>query len=252
MDTITALTAVHGTAAKVFHADGRVEPYSTGKFFTYATHPVDGLVSLAAVLTRIEPEPRTVIIRGHPTPAAEGRALVRRIKNPQDGDPAFFGGAPRRWIMVDIDGLACPDDMSPTGPEALAYAVRQLPPEFHDASFFYQWSSSAGLKGAVIKVHLFFCLDRPVPDHELREWAEAWNREHSPVGKLIDPALFDPIQAHYVAPPRFVGRPDPVPVRSGLVRKDRDEVAIRLLRRNGSATGTGSTLALRVERDRDE
>src|SRR4051812_28907271 len=205
MDTITALTAVHGTAAKVFHADGRVEPYSTGKFFTYATHPVDGLASLAAVLMRLEGEPRTVIVRGHPTPAAE----------------------------------------------ALAYAVRQLPPEFHDASFFYQWSSSAGLKGAVIKVHLFFWLDRPVPDHELREWAEAWNREHSPVGKLIDPALFDPIQAHYIARPRFVGRADPLPVRSGLVQKDRDEVAIRLLRREGTRAGDGPRLHA-VERDRDE
>src|SRR3954470_805181 len=86
MDTITALTAVHGTAAKVFHADGRVEPYSTGKFFTYATHPVDGLASLAAVLTRLEGEPRTVIIRGHPTPAAEGRRprVLRRRAAPVD------------------------------------------------------------------------------------------------------------------------------------------------------------------------
>ena len=85
----------------------------------------------------------------------------------------------------------------------------------------------------------------------MREWAEAWNPEHSPVGKLIDPALLDPIQAHYIARPRFVGLTDPLVVRSGIVRKARNEVPIRLLRRSGSTPSPANGMRREGEADRD-
>ena len=46
--------------------------------------------------------------------------------------------------------------------------------------------------------------------------------------KLIDPALFNDVQAHFTAAPVFEGLVDPFSVRSGLVRKEVDEVALKL------------------------
>lgn len=128
--------------------------------------------------------------------------------------------------MIDIDALPCPAGIDPVSPEAREHVIAQLPPEFHRASYFYQWSSKAGLKPELIKLHVWFWLDRPIADEELKLWAQAWNAH---VGfTLVDPALYDPVQAHYVASPQFIGLEDPVLVRSGLVRKAQDVVALRL------------------------
>jgi hypothetical protein len=198
--------------------------------FTSTEHPVASIDQLASVLRAIEPDPYSLVIRGAPTEAAlmaasAGRP-VRRSKNPLDGEPGYFAARARHYLMIDIDDLLCPNGIDPVSLEALEHAIAQLPPEFHQASYFYQWSSKAGLKPGLIKLHVWFWLDRPIADEEVKLWANAWNAH---VGfTLIDPALYDPVQAHYVASPRFFGVEDPVLVRSGLVRKAQDAVALQL------------------------
>jgi hypothetical protein len=72
----------------------------------------------------------------------------------------------------------------------------------------------------VLKCHLWFWLDRPISDADLKLIAN-----HQ--GWKCDKALLSPVQVHYTAAPVFTNCPDPLDgVRSGLVIKDRVSVDI--------------------------
>jgi hypothetical protein len=82
--------------------------------------------------------------------------------------------------MLDLDGAPLPPGMSVVAePEAcVTWAVEHLlPPEFGDASFVYQLSSSAGLtkKDSELNVHLWFYTEQTPTNEELRNWARWWN-----------------------------------------------------------------------------
>src|SRR3989442_2673136 len=87
-----------------------------------------------------------------------------------------------------------------------------LPTEFHQASYHWHLSSSAGITHpSIVSLHLWYWLDRPVPDALLKAWALRWNAKAGT--KLIDPALFNDVQPHYTAAPTFAGLIDPFPER---------------------------------------
>ena len=106
-----------------------------------------------------------------------------------------------------------------------------MPEEFRDASCWWQWSSSQGVPARLgeappdaLRLHLWFWLDRAVPDEDLRRWANTRKAEGLPV----DAALFNPVQPHYTARPLFDGLSDPLPRRSGFREGLVDEVALVL------------------------
>ncbi|MDA9954562.1 hypothetical protein N9D61_09710 [Planktomarina sp.] len=70
--------------------------------------------------------------------------------------------------MIDIDSLAWNRDIIDQQ-AMLSYAIQQLPVEFQPADFCYHFSSSMGIK-AGINVHLWFWLDRPCSDNEMKAW----------------------------------------------------------------------------------
>ena len=112
--------------------------------------------------------------------------------------------------------------MDPTGPEALAYVVDHLPPEFRGVSFVYQWSNRAGFYGRKIKVHIWVWLTEPRTDEELRRWARTT--------KLVDFQLYKAVQPHYVADPILPeGVVAPlVGPRTGMILGERDAVELRM------------------------
>jgi hypothetical protein len=64
-----------------------------------------------------------------------------------------------------------------------------------------------GIK-AGIRLHLWFGLERPCSDDKMKAWLS---------GCPVDLRLFNPIQIHLTANPRFIdGAADPYPNRSGL------------------------------------
>jgi hypothetical protein len=89
----------------------------------------------------------------------------------------------------------------------LTYAIQQLPAELQSADCWHHFSSSMGIKSG-INVHLWFWLDRPCSDNELKTWLS---------GYPADDRMFNPIQIHLTANPQFGdGAVDPYPNRSGL------------------------------------
>ena len=229
-DAFTILKSIAGTASKRFEAqpDGTiaVKGFNAGRHCYVFNAPVSGISSLSAMLKMVEARRDCMVIRGAARPDLD-------LDRPQLRRKTHFQTPPagRSWILIDVDKVPLPPGLSLQRDVAAVceHLVGRLPAEFHQASYHWQLSSSAGITdSSVVSLHLWFWLDRPVTDTQLKAWSTYWNAE---VGiKLIDPALFNDVQAHFTAAPVFVGLDDPFPVRSGLVRKAIDEVALKLPR----------------------
>jgi hypothetical protein len=233
-DALTVLKTAPGLfASKQIIARAGAEPeirgYNAGKWFHAYDWSVSSIAGLSSALTTLETMPNCFVIRGAPSQGLDCTQCQRRNKTnfqtPSCG---------RRWALIDVDKLPLPDGLH-LGDGAVAvceHLITLLPPEFHQASYHWQLSSSAGVRDASdVSMHLWFWLDRPIPDADLKVWSSTWNLANKGrvAGKpIIDPRLFNDVQAHYTAAPTFVGMADPFPVRSGLVHKAVHEVTITL------------------------
>ncbi len=222
-DRITVLEAEDGFAtAKTISLDG-ARSYSAGENFFVHEVPVSSIRDLSDVLSAIaNPSLKMLVIRGELRP--EGRfvldtpgAAVKRRKT-------VFQERPRRWICLDFDGVDVGEiiDLALDPERAVRLVIElHLPEYFLSASCHWQLSSRAGLDGPsqLVKLHLWFWLDRAVSDDELAAWAESCAPE-------VDASLFRCVQVHYVSNPLFVGVVDPISRRFGLLEGSRDEVSI--------------------------
>jgi putative DNA primase/helicase len=234
-DTLTVLRSVSGKhAAKTFtrKRDGKItnRGYGAEMFFSVEAIPVSDITTLADALERLAAEKYAFVIRGEAVSGIDRAHTLRRaLPDEKNGLPATFIEKPRHWLLVDVDHLPMPAATDPKAdPEdAVEYVLGKLPPELHDASCWWQWSSSQSVfpDADSLSLHLWFWSLDPLGDAELSRWAVAAN---SRAGfKLIDPALYRAVQAHYVAKPSFEGLDDPLPRRSG--RRDGLESTVTLL-----------------------
>ena len=224
-----------GRAAKQFILDEAgtptLIPYRAGKRFMPRIVSVNSFDDMATALENLAFRPDCFVIRGTLRDDVEANigddvyaTVMRRAKGPSDP----FRPVNRRWIAIDFDAIPAPTGTDPvTDPDdAVEYLIGLLPPEFHDAWCFWQWTASQGLKPDTLNARIWFWLDRPMSDLELKRWAEHVN---SDVGfRLIDPALFQPVQPHYTADPIFDGVTDPLPRRTGRRQGLDDEVTLVL------------------------
>lgn len=252
LDAVTILWVHPGKfAAKQFSkaapgAEVIVKNYDAGFLYT-VPEPigVSCIEDLSAMLTGVECWPSALIIRGAPvsgdligkdvarTGSGEGDSFVGNFQTPSQG---------RYYLEIDVDKLPLPIGwkLAPTNiSKVCEYIVHLLPPEFHQVSYHWQLSSSAGVfDQTTASAHLWFWLALPIPDSALKTWAKHVNKESGT--KLIDHALFQHVQPHYIAAPLFKGMADPFPVRSGLVIKSSDSVDLQLPPAV-PVTGTGGT-----------
>lgn len=209
--------------------DGSVgkEEYGSAKHFGVFPHVVKNIYELSNLLSDLETVSNNGIIRGALKEGVEPKETLRQNKN--------FLDVPRYYLCVDIDSVPCPAFLDPASeaPEMIMdHLIGLLPPEFHDASYHYQYSSSFGTEiltgsgtyGQTLKAHLWFMLDQPHTCKELKRWAQFVNATAG--YNLIDVSLYNPVQMHYVAKPRFDDLPDPVKQRSGLIERESDVVAL--------------------------
>ena len=140
--------------------------------------------------------------------------------------------------MIDIDSLEWDGDIN-NQRAMVSYAIQQLPIEFQSVDCYFHFSSSMGIKPG-IRVHLWFWLDRPCSDDEMKAWLSSYP---------VDPHLFNPIQIHLTANPRFVdGATDPYPNRSGLFEAGRGTSTVPVP--SDLATRTAVTQAASRQRSR--
>ena len=218
--------------------DGTVQKVSPSlpRWFTARVETVCDIRDLARLLTAQERRKDECVIRGEPVPGLDLSQKVRRLKyadkdySTGEVHPATFRSVARgvRWLCFDFDKLPCPAEIDPVAApqDAWLFFSYLLPEEFHEVTFFAQWSASAGMDGwKTISGHLWFMLAEPIHDDDLREWAVA-------SGASIDPALFNAVQIHYTAAPIFSrGVENPCKIRSGLAPGNRDTVSLNIQRR---------------------
>ena len=198
-EDVTILTSAnHTSLVKTFSGpDLKEQSFVTGKDFNVSKEPVSNLQSLSKILQRLENDPTQTIVRG---------SLTADQTNPVPRNKETFTATPRQWCMIDIDSLAWDGDINDQK-AMLAHAIQQLPAEFQSVDYWYHFSSSMGIK-AGIRLHLWFWLDRPCSDNEMKAWLSCCP---------VDMRLFNPIQIHLTANPRFINRAvDPYPKRSGI------------------------------------
>jgi len=160
-EVLTLLKSASGHAlVKSFSGpDLTKQNFSIGNSFQVVEEQVSDLKSLSNVLQRLENDHTHTVIKG---------SLVEGQGRPVSRNKETFTATPRQWCMIDIDSLAWDGD-SRDQQAMLSYAAQQLPVEFQNINFWYQFSSSMGIKSG-IKVHLWFWLDRPCSDVEMKEW----------------------------------------------------------------------------------
>ena len=217
-DTLTTLFSPGRHLGKRFDAALSASTPHPGKYFTPRVVPVANLGDLHRILVELAEHGSGIIIRGALTAFAEaeveaGRRIYRR-KGARPDEPATFEDhvTGRRWLCLDLDDVPTPEgfDWSSLSAEALASAARavvqrDLPDCFHDASFIVRPSSSAGVKEPhLFKAHLWFWLERPACSDSLKGYFKDQ-------GSPVDLALFNAVQEHFVAPPRFA-TPDQDPI----------------------------------------
>jgi len=177
-EDVTILTSAnHTSLIKTFSGpDLKEQPFVIGKEFNVTEEPVSNLQSLSKILQRLENDPTQTIIRG---------SLIEDQTNPVPRNKQTFSATPRQWCMIDIDSLAWDGDINDQR-AMLSYAIKQLPADFQSVDCWYHFSSSMGIK-AGIRVHLWFWLERPCTDEEMKAWLS---------GCPVDLRLFNPIQIH--------------------------------------------------------
>jgi putative DNA primase/helicase len=175
----------------------RKSSYGNATWFSVTTVVADSIYELAAMLDRVQHDPHAFVLRGALLPEANPQ-LTRRLlhPDPKNGYPASFRSAARQWVPIDFDGIPAPITIDPVeDPEgAIEYLIGLLPPEFQDATCWWQFTSSQGFKPDTLNARLWFWLDRPVPDEDLTRWAKAINKAAGRT--LIDPAMFRAVQPH--------------------------------------------------------
>lgn len=200
-DSLTVLHAQGRRLAKLIARDGGIVSYNSARIFDLAEIPIDGIDHLEEDLRRLLRQPDRCIVRGRIAEIGRCRG-VRRLLHPEGDDPASLIEVPRRWLALDIDGLARPANVPAADLNACAgIAIAALPREFHDARCIVQATAGHGYKPG-LRLRLWYWLDRPAGTAELKRWL--------PHG-LVDHALFGAAQLIYTAAPVFAGRADPLP-----------------------------------------
>jgi hypothetical protein len=261
-DTLTILYSVEGKfATKRFSRHPK-----TGKFrnrsydkayqFRVELRSVSSFDELCAALDDLSRLPHTFVIRGEPLPSTNLHYTKRRF-HPRGGEPATFAEAARRWFAVDMDHIPAPPLSDPVGDPAgtIEHLIGLLPAETHDASCWWQFTSSQSLPrddgtldNGHLSARLWFWSAVPLADADLKRWAAHANQH----GRVIDPALYHAIQVHYTCAPVFEdGMADPLPRRCGVRRGLEDEISLIIPpadpKRPELASGEGWPVGLGVE-----
>ncbi|TFU00047.1 hypothetical protein EUV02_15480 [Polymorphobacter arshaanensis] len=186
----------------------------------YATPcPVFDIHSLSFVLTELEAQTSSCIVRGELVIPTEGKIRRTKFDGSRDGFicDRLTG---TQWLMCDFDKVEAPEWLP--ADIRLRYLIEMLPACFHKASYHYQWSSSAGRDGwKTLSCHIWFWLTEPWPSDVIRKRVKVENWEG------VDRAPFDAIQIHYTASPVFVNQTDTLDCpRSGLVLMEIDAVEL--------------------------
>lgn len=178
----------------------------------FQSAPISNIEAFSAAIEEAQGH-NAVLVRGEV--AVDQPIILRRHATA----PHHIRNVDREWVALDVDNAPpIPDDINIFDPVAVSRFVIEscLPPEFQVADYTVEFTGQHGMKGRNARLRLFFLLDRPVTNNELKAFVGDCKRR---VGEAVfDATLFDASHIHYICPPIFKGMADPVPERRALVK----------------------------------
>jgi hypothetical protein len=179
---------------KQFRTDGEVIGYSLGKMFDMSDLVLRGLDRVLDMLDGVQGLTNMCVIRGELINPPRVFRQRRLLQKKGDGGTATLKDVPRRWVALDFDSIAAPDDLDRRDLIACAKVAEQiLPKEFHGRRAVIHATSSHMVKPG-IRVRLWYWLDRPTFGYELKRW----------LGKRVsDHSVLNPVEPIYCAAPLF-------------------------------------------------
>ncbi|TAM27234.1 MAG: DEAD/DEAH box helicase [Candidimonas sp.] len=244
---ITVLKSVGALVNKRFFLDENLvvqkESYQQAFKFDVITAPINNIRDLYGIFRTYSATGQHLLIRGLPIAGLCQHAVQRLDVN----FPEHPQGTP--WVMLDFDDIQVPEGTDPRSVDAIEWIITRLPSEFHNVSYIYQHSSSAGILRADgtpmksgLNAHIFFWFDRPIPGKKLA----AYLRHHclstnfyligenrggiAEIRYGIDPATIrSATQPHYISSPKIDAGVHCLldqTQRQGLIIKATDEVTM--------------------------
>lgn len=238
-DSVTVLTSLTCPLAKTIYrtaAGLTVEGNPKARYFAAEELPVDSIDALITILDDVASDPHKCVVRGGLAATANRDRMLRRSTD-KPGEPATLVETPRQWVMLDFDSLPLPFGLDQFAePEhAAAIARNHLPPAFHNATCWYQFTASAGVKPG-LRMRLAFWLSRRLSSQEAKWWlgqkiplpgvaAKDWLKEFP-----IDNSLFSPAHIHFTSAP--------------ILSKDACDPLANRCKRSGVLRGALSTVSV--------
>lgn len=213
-DCISVLRHSTIRLAKTWEADGNISAYQDAKYFSLVKKPVSRIQDLSKLLTQLEDDAYACVIRGTYKGDEHAQKIDTEFKQGKvRRQKRLFEDTPHHWVLIEIDDFEpmLADPVREPVEAINEYIISCLPDCFHEISYHWQLSNSAGhLKNIEkLKAHVWFWLGTVYTSDQLKTWAEQNNI-------ALDKSVLNTVQIHYTAAPVFqAGVSDPVPIRSG-------------------------------------
>jgi hypothetical protein len=214
--SLTILRSVSGKlATKRFYRDavGDIAQgnYGLETWWNAEIAPGPDFYTMAAQLDRMLDDQPALVVRGGPKAGVD---TTRPIVRKSNGPDATIEDVPQHILHLDLDCIDEPHlDVVNRPDEARRHAlgmIAKAAPELAGAACWMSWSSSAGVYDKTrVKLHCWYWTAEPYTCAQLKVWGKQVNARAG--FKLVDLALFQPVQANYVARPLFEGVDDPFP-----------------------------------------
>ncbi len=178
--------------------------YKAGMYFNGFEVPVNSLEDVYSVLDENQEAP-CFMIHGKFLPGTDLAGMVRRKRTGGDIAPTI-GDRLVHCFCFDIDGYT-----GPAGANVEKFIELELPDAFHKADYVKQWSASHGLTTGPgeLKVHLFFWLEEPLMNEDIRAWIQSYNTNKD-WGHVIDASVLVATQPVYTQRRECIGGDDPI------------------------------------------
>lgn len=231
--------------AKTYYADGKKEPYPHVGLFTSHPHNIQNLNEFFHLIVRYANK-GGCLLKGD---------LTRQLSN-ESRQGSTNASIPTHYIVHDVDRC---DPNIKTPDEFIAHC---LPPEFHNASYIWQWSNSAVIAKDCLAGHLFFLLSAPIDPKVLKSVYTLNNFQNASLEASIrlshngltlsyglDITTSQNDKLIFIAPPVLHGIEDPIKERITLNLRANPTVTLDISGYNFSAINTLKKAKIRALRD---
>lgn len=243
-------------AAKTLYiknGEKHVEGFGKARNYFAKIYSLNGIEDLSNLLHQLENNQYAFAVRGKIKDHIDiSKPIFRRKKN-EKWDPATISleEAVFYWVMFDIDKINLQElgfnqPLQELNPQVICdKIIDKYAPELANTTYHYQLSNTAGWTSETeVSIHISFWLAEALTNDECKKFVHFVKKRAG--FEVLDPMLYNAAQAHYTAKPilGFGVNADPMPNRSGLVKKDKDTLSLpdfgslELTNNNTGKTGT--------------